>query len=245
MMSTERTGDEALEVIGAMARGLCQTAGVQATMQGVVDGAEQILVNCHSASLMRVHRRRIHTTAASSPLARAGDQAQYATGQGPCLDALAKHEIVVLNDPEHDGCWPAYQQQALLLGIHSQVAFRLFMVEETMGALNLYSRDVDAFDDRSMLIGYAFATHAAIAIRAALTESGLRTAIASRDVIGQAKGLLMAHFQLPESMALEVLRECSQHSNRRLRELAEEIASTGDVTRLSDGTRTARDQAGP
>ena len=104
------------------------------------------------------------------------------------------------------------------------LSFRLFAEGDTMGALNLYSKERAAFDDRALAIGSVFATHAAVALASAQHDEQMLQALLSRDVIGQAKGILMAQQQVTAEEAFEILRRASQRMNMKLRELAERVA---------------------
>ena len=124
---------------------------------------------------------------------------------------------------------PDYRAKALELGLRSMLSVRLFAKEDSMGALDLYSKQPDAFDQRSQVIAQVFATHASIAVKAALTIAGLETVISSRDVIGQAKGIIMARRKVTADMAFERLRSLSQQRNQPVRDLAREITETGQL----------------
>ena len=225
----EQDGDKLLQLLASIARELSEAETLQDTAQRVVDLAERFLTNCHGASLMLISRRKIETPASSSQVAYDSDMAQFETDQGPCLDAIRKQQTIVVDDLEAEDRWPEYRAKALALGVRSMISFRLFMSEYTIGALDLYSKQVDAFDHRSKVLGQVFAAHASVALKAALTEAGLNTAIGSRDVIGQAKGIVMARRHMTADLAFDLLRDLSQRRNRPIRELAREIAEAGEV----------------
>lgn len=226
----EQHEDDLLELLAGIALELSEAETLQATMQRVVDLAEQLIVACHGASLMLISKGgMIETPAHSSRTALDSDRAQYETGEGPCLDAIRDEPRVVLNDLQADRRWPAYRARASELGIGSMLAFRLFVSGDTIGALNLYSREVDAFDMRSQVVGQVFAMHASVALKASLTEAALDTMLRSRDVIGQAKGIIMARRRMTADMAFEALRDLSQRRNQRIHELAQKIAETGEI----------------
>ncbi len=109
------------------------------------------------------------------------------------------------------------------------LSFRLFMASDTMGALDFYSRTPHAFGDTDMMLGQVFASHAAVALKAAITEAGLASALHSRDVIGQAKGVLMERGRISAAAAFERLQSMSREANRPLRDIASEIAGTGAI----------------
>lgn len=230
MIDEQSSEEQLLERIGAIARELSVADGLQATLQSIVDLGEDILEHCDGVSLMLIGRGGIvDSPAYSSSVAYESDLAQYATGQGPCLGAIEQHEAIVIDDLETEQRWPDYRARALALGVRSMISFRLFVTDDSLGALNMYSRQPNAFDRRSQLLGQVFCAQASVAMKAALTEAGLETALKSRDVIGQAKGVLMARRRLTAEMAFEVLKHLSQHHNRKLTAMAEEIARTGQV----------------
>ncbi len=227
----EQSGqDELLEGLGAIGRALSEVNGLQETLQRIVEFGEDLLEHCDGVSLMLIGRGGgIDTPASSSAVAYESDMAQYATGQGPCLDAIKEHDTVVMADLETDERWPDYRARVLGLGVRSMISFRLFVTDDSMGALDMYSRRPHAFSWRSQLIGQVFAAQASVALKAALIEAGLQTAIESRDVIGQAKGIVMARHRLTADMAFEVLTRLSQEHNLKLTALAEQIARTGEL----------------
>ena len=111
--------------------------------------------------------------------------------------------------------------------------YRLFTTGETLGALNLYSRSLDAFDPDDINNGYYLAAHLAIALAGAETTEQLTSAIASRTAIGQAEGILMERFDLQPAQAFAVLTRISQHSNVRLRLVALELVKTRKLPETS------------
>lgn len=230
-MIDERDSDEELlERIGAIGRELSEADGLQATLQRIVELGDDLLQHSDGGSLMLIGRGGvIDSPAYSSSVAYESDMAQLATGQGPCLDAIGQQHTTVIEDLETEQRWPDYRAKTLELGVRSMISFRLFVTADSMGALNMYSRRPNAFDRRSQLLGQVFAAQASVAMKAALIEAALETALKSRDVIGQAKGVLMARHRLTADMAFEVLKHLSQDRNQKLTALAEEIAKTNAV----------------
>ena len=93
-----------------------------------------------------------------------------------------------------------------------------------MGALNLYSTATDAFDDSDIALASVFAVHASVAMSAARREESLEQKAQSRDLIGRAKGILMARSGVTDDEAFEMLKKASQRMNVKLREIAHQIA---------------------
>jgi transcriptional regulator with GAF, ATPase, and Fis domain len=222
--------EELLEHLRRVTLELSEAEGLQETLQRIVDLGEDLLVHCDGVSLMLISKGgRIETPAYSSQAARDSDMAQYQTGEGPCLEAIKDHRTIVIDDLRTDERWPHYRARALELGVRSMISFRLFVTGDSMGALDMSSREPHAFDQRSQLVGQVFAAQASVAMKAALTQAGLEAALGSRDVIGQAKGIVMARSRMTAHMAADTLKRLSQDRNQPLRELAAQIAETGEV----------------
>ena len=132
---------------------------------------------------------------------------------------LKKHAIRVVS--YHDDAYPESLQTI------KDKPFQLYVQDEELGSLNLYSRTASGFDDVDEITGLLFASHAAVVLAGAQHESNLQAALAGLDIIGQAKGILMERYQLTEAAAFAVLVQTSQCSNRKLRDIAETLALTG------------------
>lgn len=222
--------DEALARLAELSRSLAAEDDLDGLLQRIVDLCVEEIEGCDGVSMMLVGRGgNISTPAFSSITARDSDLAQFATDEGPCLAAIRTHEMVLIDDLRDEVRWPDYRQRALALGVRSMLGVRLFVTGDTMGALDFYSQQPHAFDRRARLYAQVFASHAAIALKAAFTEAGLEQALRSRDHIGQAKGILMERHGLTARDAFERLRHLSQERNRPVRELAEQLVRTGEV----------------
>ncbi len=218
-----------LKRVAEIARRLAETDDLDETLQRVVDLAMGHIDHCDGATMMVLQGGRITTPASTSTDARGADLAQYRAGEGPCLTAMREHRLVVIEDIQTDGRWPQWRTELTELGWSSMIGLRLFVAEQTMGALTRYSRTADAFDERAQTMADIFASHAAVAMKAAISEAGLHRALASRDVIGQAKGVLMERRRLSGEQAFAHLRQMSNHHNVKLREIARQIAESGEV----------------
>jgi len=128
-------------------------------------------------------------------------------GEGPCLDAIREHDVFQTDNLADDARWPDFARRAAEeTGVASVLAFRLFIEADRMGALNLFSRDTAAFDAEDRAVGSIFAAHAAVALSAANQQDQMERGMASRDVIGQAKGILMARQRIGADEAFDMLR---------------------------------------
>lgn len=221
----DRLGD----AMSRVARQLHEEHGdVEATLQAITAAAVTTVPNTGSCSISYVVRRgAVEPRASTGPLPAELDALQQRLGQGPCLDAVWEHEVVQVDDLTVDERWPEFAAQAAERGVRSMLCFQLFVRGDQLGAMNLYAADVGAFREESREIGQLFASHAAIALAGAEHEEHLRAGMRSRDVIGQAKGILMERFHLTALQAFGVLARLSQEQNRKLVDLARELAETG------------------
>jgi GAF domain-containing protein len=220
----------ALQDMAAIARQLAAAGSIDELLHRTVVLAERYIDRCDGATVLVIQRGGGTTIpAASSELAREVAQIPATVGEGPCLTALEDQATVVSSDLRDERRWPAYRARMLELGVRSVMDVRLFTHHDTMGTLGFYSTAPGAFDERSTAFAQVFASHAAVALKAAISETGLSAALRSRDVNGQAKGVIMEREGLTADGALERLRQLSQDRQQPLRELAEEIVRTGVV----------------
>lgn len=160
------------------------------------------------------------------------DQSQYETGKGPCLDAFREQRINRIDSTLDDKRWPAFARAAADHGILSTLSVPIIARDESLGALNLYSRSLSGFDGQSTARTETFARHAAIVLANAqvywdsrqLSEN-LNQAMQSRATIDYAIGILMATGGRTPDDAFQVLVRASQRENRKLREIAEQIVN--------------------
>jgi hypothetical protein len=162
------------------------------------------------------------------------DEWQFAHAEGPCYDGVTDNAFTVCGDLRNDPRYPRYGSLAAETGIRSQAGLRLFESTRTLGGLNLYSRRVGALADVAFL-AELFSEHARGAVAYAAQVDGLRDAITSRQLIGQAVGIVMERFDLPEEHAFAFLTRLSNDRNVKLRVIAREILDDREKRR-SDGT---------
>jgi GAF domain-containing protein len=168
--------------------------------------------------------KHIDTPAATHKWPILLDEVQQRHREGPCLTAAWEERIIHVADLETDDRFPLYRRDALeQTPIRSVMAFQLFIADETMGALNVYSEQPYTFDQASRDIGRVFAAHSSVAWNSARREEQFKRALASRDTIGQAKGMIMERYGVDAVQAFEVLRKLSQDSNVPLVQVASEL----------------------
>lgn len=218
------------KTFGEVARALAAPTDVQETLDKIVHLAVETLGSCEFAGISLVVGRRVTSPASSHDIPRALDAIQSEVGEGPCLDAIKEHEVFQTGNLDAEDRWPTFTARALdETAVMSILALRLFLEEDTMGALNLYARSRDAFDENDVALGSVFAVHAAVAMSAARREEGLERKAASRDLIGRAKGILMAREHITDEQAFEMLRFASQRLNVKLTEVAAQVNASGET----------------
>lgn len=207
-----------------VARALLSDDDLDSVLGRIAAVAVEELDGCESAGIDLIEKQVVRTVAWTSEKAQRLGELQNEVGEGPCLSAIVEHETFCVGDLEAEERWPKFAERAHSeTGIRSMLGFRLFAEEDTMGALNLHSSAPDAFDEAAEAIGSILAAHAAVAMSWAREREYMKTAIENRDVIGQAKGLLMARRKVTGDAAFELLREASQRLNIKLSEVAEQM----------------------
>jgi GAF domain-containing protein len=204
------------------------------TLASVVDLAVATIDGCDYAGLFRTQEDGITTPVHTDPIVVEVDALQHLTGEGPCLDAITQQLIVYAEDLGTDGRWANFGPRAESAGIRSVLALPL-ADEALRGALNLYARYPSAFgvvDRGKAVILTSLATLALSAAHLHENEErraeNLHLALRTRELIGQAEGILMERERITAHEAFDILRRASQHLNRKLREVAQDLVDTGE-----------------
>jgi hypothetical protein len=218
---------------------LLNAGTVADALSHVARAAVEIMSDADVVSVtLRSQDGHLHTPVATDPLGTELDALQDRYAEGPCLDAARAPGPAYRHsgDLAADSAWPRFGPVAAALGFHSVLSTALLpegRPARMTGALNLFSRKSEALGDeadrdRALLL----ATHAALAVSrteavqlAELRETQLRQAIDSRDIIGQAKGILMQRRGISAEEAFELLRHTSQELNVKLAEVASTLAT--------------------
>jgi len=216
--------------LAAAARSMAAEHSTQDTLNRAVGLATELIEGCDIAGVSLVHKDRIDTPSATGEALRLIDEAQFAMRQGPCLDALREHETVSSNDLGTDERWPEWGPRMVVeAGVRSCLCFQLFTTGDSLGALNLYSRDTYGFTTADVDNGLALAAQIAIALAAAQHEDQLAVGLAHRAVIGQAQGILMERYRLTSDAAFHLLVRFSTSLDLKLYDVARQIVATGHV----------------
>jgi hypothetical protein len=189
------------------------------------------------ASVTLSEQGAYQTAATTDSATSAVDQAQYDVREGPCLDAVDTPIVYAQSFP--DSRWPTLGSRPVDMGAHSAASYRLaaasLATAGTGGSLNTYGIEPDAFSEEAREIGLILAAHASM-VAGAVHERGalqdlarnLNKALLSRDVIGQAKGILMERLKIGPEEAFDVLRGSSSRLNEKLQAVALSLAETGE-----------------
>lgn len=166
------------------------------------------------------------TKAATSDLVLELDKLQYSLHEGPCVDSLRGATVVAAPRIRDDPRWPRYVPSAVQLGLKAQLAVRLYLDEQgTVGGLNMYSTGSEDLDPQAPGVADLFAAHAALALDKARRVDHLNEALQTREIIGEAVGLLMAKYNLDTDAAFGFLVRTSSHSNVKVRDIAVQMVA--------------------
>lgn len=200
------------------------------TLTAITEAAVATVPGASFACVTQVSRKQVVSTVAATDVrAEKVNSIQETVGQGPCLQSLWESTTIRVEDFRCDQRWPMYSMAAVDLGILSMITLRLYIDKLDLGALSLYAEEAGAFTDDSEAVASLLATHAAVALTAAEQQANMAAAVDSRDVIGQAKGILMERYQLDSGRAFRLLVRVSQTTNTPLRGVADKLLTTGEM----------------
>jgi GAF domain-containing protein len=216
-----------------VAEGLFDATSLQDTLDRIVEFAVITIEACEFAGIFLIEGDVITTPASTAPIVNEIDELQHVSGEGPCLDAIAQGLTFYADELENDDRWPSFGPLAYERGMRSLLALPL-TTHGTFGALNLYSSYPQAFGvvDRARglllasMAGYAFASARTRAEAVRHTEN-LEAALVTRELVGQAQGILIERERITPEQAFHILRQASQHLNLKLREVAKDLVDTG------------------
>lgn len=201
----------------------------QAVLQRASEIATRAIPGAHEVSVT-MRNGRPSTVASSGPLAKEVDESQYETDSGPCLQAIATGQVVLVDDLASESRWPAYVPRALAAGVGSSLSVPLPVDGAFVGAFNAYARSPRAFDQAAVTLAQDLAAYAAIVLNnaglyftAATRADQLAEALRSRAVIDQAKGILIGARRCTADEAFDILVRLSQQSQRKLRDVAQAL----------------------
>jgi GAF domain-containing protein len=197
-------------------------------LQRTCEIAKSTIPGAHEVSVTLIDQAAPRTVAFSGELALRVDESQYAAGYGPCLDAARLGVPIVVADLHHEDRWPDYVPAALESGVRASVSVPLRVDDNLIGALNVYSPEAKSLDAKAERTAVELAQHAGAVLtnannyyRATSLAEQMQTAMQSRAVIEQAKGILMAQRRCGPEEAFDLLVRLSQESRNKLRDVAQ------------------------
>lgn len=230
-MDVESTSDANSDRVVGLAGTLLDDDVLHDLLQRLTVLANHTVTGSHSVSITVAEDGRYRTSNSTGPEALAIDEAQYRDDDGPCLEALRSTRQLQVAVGTRQDRWPRFEGEATKLGVTTVLSTPLMRSDhEAVGALNIYAREASTFGPGAERTAQLIGEHAAILVERALAllsstrlNDQLRQAVATREIIGEAKGILMESQHCTRDQAFDILRRASQRENRKLRELAEEL----------------------
>jgi transcriptional regulator with GAF, ATPase, and Fis domain len=210
-----------------LARAAAGPKTVQAVLSEVTSAAVELIPGIDTAGILLVSKGgRFESLAATSEIPHQLDELQRVLDEGPCLSAATEDLFVQVDDFRSESRWPAYTDEVIKIGMLSGMSFRLYNGDQTAGALNLFGLQPNAWDEDCITTGTVLAAHAAAALLASRHAEQMHSAVATRDRIGQAKGIIMERFNVDDTSAFELMRRLSQENNMKLADVADRVINT-------------------
>jgi GAF domain-containing protein len=234
--------EESEQPVGSeqLAATLVQMAGLVLSQETVRSAVELVTAlasatapNTAGAAVTIVDEHGTRTMAATTELAERADALQYSLDEGPCLAAWRSGQVVRVDDAADDRRWPAWNRAATELGIRSALSAPLLDQAQAIGAIKLYAQRPGRFTDDDEQVMVLFARQAAILLAATQNLANARAlsrrltgALADRDLISGAIGVLLARGAPDREVAFTRLAAAAERSGRPLHDLARELLAT-------------------
>ena len=235
--------DQLLIALRAAARTLSGRRSIrdlEGTLGQIVASAVQTINSVDAASISMTQHGRVETRHPTSEDIRKLDETQSELCEGPCISAIEDPPasgIVVAQDLGGGDAdrWPRFAPRAVGAGYQGLMSTQLSTGDGVRGALNLYSRTPDAFDEHCRTLAGLFGVQAALLLYGTNQAMHLQKAVDSRDLIGQAKGILMQRFSVDDETAFQMLVSSSQDTNMKLTTVARWLTEGTTKTPPAEG----------
>jgi GAF domain-containing protein len=225
---------------GDLAAALTQMAGlvlsretVDTALQLVTTLAATVTAGTLGAGATVIDEAGMRSRAASNQAVEQADTLQYGLDEGPCLTAWRTQELVRIDDTSTDERWPRWSAEASRLGVRSVLSAPLLAAGESVGAMKIYSdrpRNYGPPDEHVMRL---FAAQAGILLAnsqslrdARRLSRQLTGALASRDAVAQAIGVLLAGGAAGQQEAFSSLAATARQSRRPVEDVARALVAT-------------------
>jgi GAF domain-containing protein len=225
LMEVTGRSAESLEI---MARALhVKNAELQPTLEAIASTAVTMLSPVRHAALTVLAHGELIPRASTGEPPLLLDRLQQRLGDGPCINAAKRQCVFRIDDTREDLRWPEFNAAAARLNVRSMLCVPLWIDERGLGALSLYADQATAFNDLHERVTILLATFAALALAEAQHADQMHDALGNRDIIGQAKGILMERHGITADAAFSVLSRISQAENLKVAEIARRFVETG------------------
>jgi GAF domain-containing protein len=229
-MAEVKTLHEELARVALVGRDLVEVLG------DITSIARRAMPGSEATSITLIRNDKPFTAAHSGQMALDADELQYQRDYGPCVDAGRSGQLFIIQDMQTDQRWPDYARQTAAHGVGSSLSVPLPFQAATIGALNNYSTRTDAFGADDVAVGEEVASWVAFSVANASAAASMvdeaanmRAAMVMRGTIEQAKGILMERYRITDDHAFGLLSTASQHTGRKLREVAQDLVRTGTL----------------
>lgn len=196
---------------------------LERTLCGVTAAAVELIHGVDYADVMLIGGGTFRSIAPTAPVPVGLDEIQMRYHQGPCLCAAVPDSVIRCSNLGTDLRWPRFAAAAMRAGVLGMLSFQLYEYDSGAGALNLFSRSELRFDLDDEALATMLATHAAIALMAMDEHRKFQSALASRDIVGQAKGVLMERFQVDAVAAFTILTKVARENDIPVGRLALDV----------------------
>jgi GAF domain-containing protein len=221
---------QAFEAVEILARALhVPDIRLQPTLDAIVAHTAAAHPAAQDAGLILLTGGKLVPQATTGRAPQALDAKQQERGEGPCIETARCQSMTYISDTAEEDRWPDICAEAQAHGVASMLCAPLWAGDRTLGALTLYARQPRAFDEHDKRVIEMYATLAALALAGAQRTEQLTEALRNRDLIGQAKGILMERYDLDENAAFGTLTRLSQSLNTKLADIAHQLAETREL----------------
>lgn len=221
------TGLMTVDAFKALAQVVLVDRSLSDVLGEIAGIAQSWLPGSEATSITLVRGDKGWTEAHSGRLALDADELQYQDGYGPCMDAGRTGMTMVVSDMRIEDRWPSYTPRVAKRGVLSSLSVPLPFQGLTVGALNNYSREANAFGDQALERANEITSYIGVAVmnadahaEAAASVKQMQAALESRKAIDMALGILIATHHCTPDKAFSILSRTSQTHNRKLRDLA-------------------------
>ncbi|MBP2371947.1 GAF and ANTAR domain-containing protein [Pseudonocardia parietis] len=212
---------------------------LEQSLEQIVAAAVDTVPGVDAGGISMTEHGHITSRSPTTDDVRKLDQIQAELHEGPCISA-AEHPpadgVVLAADLAEEpdtSRWPRFAPKAVEQGYRSMMSTSLSANGRIRAALNLYSRTAGVFDESARTLAGLFGAQAAVLLYGVDHAAQMAQALATRDMIGRAKGILMERFGVDDSHAFQMLVRSSQHTNLKLADIAASLtADTGREHRL-------------